>query len=338
MQNIAELAGVSLTTVSHALSGNRPVSPRTLARINAIIDRFGYVPASAARSLKSGRSMMIGLVVPDISHLYFGHIAKGVEEVANDHDYGMIFCSSSYSDPLREKRYFNLLRNRSIDGMIYNAGDKVDEPDELHTLVDSFPIVLIDERIPSLDSLPTITSDNYEGGRLAGQYLHGIGHRRAVVIAGVPELASTKDRVRGFKESFPSALVLYGDFSQETGAAAVSDLFANRVPFTCVMAGNDDIAAGTIRALERSGMRVPQDVSVVGFDDTSLASMMSPRLTTIKQPSLEMGRRSAETLIASLIGGHPLRPGLTELPVELIVRDSTAPVSPAPAGETGGAA
>ena len=327
MHDIAELAGVSVTTVSHALSGKRPVSPQTLARINAIIELSDYVPASAARTLKSGRSMMIGLVVPDISNLFFGQIAKGVEEVANGYDYGMIFCSSSYSDPLREKRYFNLLRNRAMDGMIYNAGNMVDGPNELHTIVDRYPIVLIDERIPGLDSLPTITSDNYDGGRLAGEYLHGIGHRRAVVIAGVPDLASTKDRVRGFKEHFPNALVLYGRFEQETGANAIADLLANNVPFTCVMAGNDDIAAGAIRALEASGRRVPQDVSVIGFDDTSLASMMSPRITTIKQSSLEMGRQSAEILIASLVGGSPIRSGLTELPVELVVRDSTAPIA-----------
>lgn len=326
MQDIAELAGVSVTTVSHALSGKRPVSPRTLARINAIIELSDYVPASAARSLKSGRSMMIGLVVPDISHLYFGHIAKGVEEVANSYDYGMIFCSSSNSDPMREKRYFNLLRNRSIDGMIYNAGDKIDEPDELPTLVGRYPIVLIDESVPGLEALPAITSDNFEGGRLAGEYLRTIGHERAVVVAGVSELHSTKERVRGFKEHFPNALVLYGRFDQQTGVDAVADLLANHVPFTCVMAGNDDIAAGVVRALEQAGKRVPHDVSVIGFDDTTLASMMSPRLTTIKQPSLEMGRQSAELLLASLTGGGALTPGLTQLPVELIVRDSTAPV------------
>jgi DNA-binding LacI/PurR family transcriptional regulator len=199
------------------------------------------------------------------------------------------------------------------------------ERDALRALVDDYPVVLTDESIPSLGHLPTVTSDNYQGGRLSGEHLRGLGHEKAVVLAGPPEFTSTKDRVRGFKEFFPNALVLHGDFDQQSATRLVGDLLSNDVAFTCLMAGNDDMAVGAIRRLEEAGLRVPADVSVLGFDDVDFAWTVSPGLTTVHQPAFEMGNRAAAILIESLVGREPAAAGLTELPVELVVRKSTGP-------------
>jgi len=325
MGEIARLAGVSSTTVSHVLSGKRPVNPATAERVRAIIERAGYVPASAARSLQSGRSLLIGLVVPDITHSFFARIAKGVEETARAYDYGVIFCSSSQSDVATGRRYLGLLRDQTIDGLVYVGSDVAVDRDELRGLAGRFPLVFADEELPDVPSVPTVACDNFDGGRLAARHLHELGHRKVVVLAGPVPLHSTTERVRGFAEYFPNALVLHGSFDRDSAARLVDSLLGNGVAFTGVLAGNDDIAIGAVRRLEESGLRVPEDVSVVGFDDGELAGGMRPALTTIRQPGQEMGRRSADLLLQALTDDVPMGDDVTVLPVELIVRDSTAP-------------
>ncbi|MDO9395340.1 MAG: LacI family DNA-binding transcriptional regulator, partial [Herbiconiux sp.] len=304
MQQIAAAAGVSVTTVSHTLSGKRPVSAGTAERIRRLIDEFGYVPDAGARHLKSGRSEMIGLAVPDISHWYFGRIARGVEEMANEHDYGLIVCSTSNSDPRREKRYFNLLRTRSIEGLIYTASREMSATDELMSMAaSSSPIVLADEDIPELPGIPSVTSTNYVGAQLLGQHLRSLGHTRAVILGGFAGLHSTVQRVRGIRESFPHALVLHGDFEIQSGYDLVSDLLAHEARFTALFACNDFMAIGAMRRLWEEGIRVPDDVSVVGFDDVDMASVVTPGLTTVRQDMLEIGRRSALLLLDGLAAG-----------------------------------
>lgn len=329
MGEIARRAGVSQTTVSHVLSGKRPVNPATAERVRAIIERAGYVPTSAARTLQTGRSMLIGLVVPEITHSFFARVAKGVEEIAREYDYGVIFFSSGQSDPTRGRRYLGLLRNHSIDGLVYVGSDTAVDRDELRGLAGRHPLVFADEEQPDIPSVPTVTSDNFDGGRLAARHLHELGHRKVVVLAGPVPLQSTSERVRGFAEFYPNALVLHGSFDQASAARIVDSLLGNGVAFTGVLAGNDDIAIGAVRRLEESGLRVPDDVSVVGFDDVELAGGMRPALTTVRQPAQEMGRRAAELLLRALVDDVPIGDGVTVLPVELMVRDSTAP----PTGE-----
>jgi len=326
MQQIAAAAGVSVTTVSHTLSGKRPVNPETALRIRRLIDEFGYVPDAGARQLKSGRSRMIGLAVPDISHWYFGRIARGVEEMANERDYGLIICSTSNSDPRREKRYFNLLRTRSIDGLVYTASREIAATDELMKIAESSsPIVLADEDVPGLDDVPSVTSTNYGGAQELGRHLRDLGHTRAVIIAGYAGLHSTVQRVRGIRESFPNALVLHGDFELASGYALASDLLANQVGFTALFASNDLMAIGAMRRLQEAGVRVPEDVSIVGFDDVDMASVVSPGLTTVRQDMLGIGRASAELLIDAVEAGSTEGIQSIGLPVELVIRGSTAP-------------
>jgi LacI family transcriptional regulator len=326
MQQIAAAAGVSVTTVSHTLSGKRPVSSETALRIRGLIDRFGYVPDAGARQLKSGRSGMIGLAVPDISHWYFGRIARGVEEMANEYDYGLIICSTSNSDPRREKRYFNLLRTRSIEGLIYTASREISPTDELMSIsASASPIVLADEGVAGLDRVPSVTSLNSVGARELGRHVRELGHTRAVIVAGFEGLRSTIERVAGIRESFPDAVVVHGDFELQSGYDRIDELLARGVEFTAVFGCNDYMAVGAMRRLHEEGLRVPEDVSVVGFDDVDIAGVITPGLTTVRQDMLEIGRRSARLLIEGLDAGSMRGIESVALPVELIVRGTTAP-------------
>lgn len=325
MQQIAAAAGVSVTTVSHTLSGKRPVNPATAERIRRLIDQFGYVPDSGAQRLKTGRSRIIGLAVPDISHWYFGRIARGVEDAADELDYGVIVASTSNSDPRREKRYFNMVRTRLIDGLVYTASRDMVPTDELSRVAASSPLVLADEVLPALGALPSVTSDNYVGAQELGRHVASLGHTRAVILSGFAGLKSQVERVKGIRESFPNALVLYGDFELQSGYDLVSDLLAHDVRFTAVFGCNDFMAIGAMQRLREAGLRVPEDVSVVGFDDVDIASVVTPGLTTVRQDMLEIGRRSARLLIEGLELGDLAETPSLSLPVELIVRGSTAP-------------
>ncbi|MDF2443062.1 MAG: LacI family transcriptional regulator, repressor for deo operon, udp, cdd, tsx, nupC, and nupG [Subtercola sp.] len=330
MQQIAEAAGVSVTTVSHTMSGKRPVNAQTALRIRRIIDEFGYVPDAGARRLQSGRSRMIGLAVPDISNWYFGRIARGVEEMADELDYGLIICSTSNSDPRREKRYFNMVRTRMIDGLVYTAGRQMSEQNELEKVATSSPDVLADEGIDALSGIPWVTSENLAGSRLVARHVRELGHTRVVVLAGFAGLLSTIERVAGIRESFPNALVLNGDFEMQSGHDLIGDLLANGVPFTAVFGCNDLMAIGAIQGLREAGLRVPEDVTVVGFDDIDVASVISPPLTTVRQDVVEIGRASARLLISGVEAGSFDGIASVVLPVELMVRGSSGP-APAPA-------
>lgn len=324
MQRIAEAVGVSPTTVSHALSGKRPVNPETAARIRSLIEQLEYVPDAAALRLQSGRSRIVGLAVPDIAHWYFGCIAKGVEEVADDADYGLVVTSTVNADPRREKRYFNMLKNRTVDGLIYTASRSTTDVAELMKHARSAPLVLADDSIAALPDVPSVTSTVAEGALAAGEHLRALGHTRAVVIAGYPGLRSTDERLEAFRRVMPNALTLHGDFEEASGYRLVSELLANEVRFTCVFAHNDFMAVGAMRRLKEAGLRIPEDVSVIGFDDSDIATIVEPGLTTVRKDMVEVGRAAARILFSRL-DGDDAGARSRVLPVELIVRGSTGP-------------
>ncbi|GAA4175281.1 LacI family DNA-binding transcriptional regulator [Gryllotalpicola koreensis] len=329
MQQIADAAGVSVTTVSHALSGKRPVNPDTAARIHRLIDQFQYVPDAGARRLQSGRSRTIGLAVPDISHWYFGRIARGVEEAANEADHGLVVASTANADPRRERRYFTMLSTRAIDGLIYASSRSTAEIDELARLARSAPLVLADEPIESID-VPSVSTTVYEGALEAVTLLKALGHERVVAVAGYQGLPSTLARTRALHEVFPGALTFYGDFEVESGYRILGDLLAADLRFTAVFAHNDNMAIGAMRRLQDAGLRVPEDVSIIGFDDTDAATMVTPALTTVRKDMVEVGRQSGRLLLDRLNGTPVAKQDSVLLPTELVVRGSTGPAPATP--------
>ena len=321
IRDVARVAQVSVTTVSHALSSKRPVSPETAERIRAAIEHLGYVPHSGARSLQRGRADMIGLVVPDVSDPFFGALAVSVERSADAVDLGVVL-SRSISPAERDARYFNLLRSRSIDGLIYVAGEaRVD--DRLVELAARHPIVLADESIRGLEDIPLVAADHFQGGRLVAKHLHGLGHRRVAVLTGPTGLWSADERVSGFRSVFEDAVVVPGDFTEEVAYHRTAKLLGSAEPPTAIFASNDVSAFGVIDAARDRGLQVPDDRSVVGFDDIPLSRRLSPPLTTVRQPVEEIGRTAVSTLTALIAGDEIDSPPRS--PVELIVRGTTHP-------------
>jgi LacI family transcriptional regulator len=328
--DVAAKAGVSSTTVSHVISGKRPVSARAAAVVQRAMSELGYVPNHAARSLRLGNTRSLGLLIPDISNPYFAELAKGAEDAGEGKGYNLVLCNTSF-DGEREARYLNVLRGRGVDGMIYAAGAP---PASVHVaaLASTFPLIIVDEELPDVPA-DTVVSDNERGGRLAGEHLRDLGHRNVLVIDGPANLASTPLRAKGFGAAFEGVEArieeVEGDYRAESATAAVESALSGAQPwFTAIFAANDLMALAAIETLTAAGIRVPDDVSVVGYDDTRLAGLVRPGLTTVRQPVYRMGAVAAERLADRLSGDAA--PGPAQklvLDVELVVRQTS--VAPA---------
>ncbi|MDT0265758.1 LacI family DNA-binding transcriptional regulator [Streptomyces sp. DSM 44915] len=329
--DVAARAGVSPTTVSHALSGKRKVSDRVRARVESAMQELGYVPSRSAQNLAIGRTRVVGLIVPDIRNSFFADLTHGVEAAAIRHGYNVILCTTGF-DHAREVDYLAMIRSRAVDGLIYAAGAPPTNS-QLGALLGDLPLVLVDEEVPGA-SAPSFVSDNLAGGRLAAEHLLGLGHRRALVIAADGGLVSSDLRVAGFRECWEASgaeppLLASGAFTEEGGRAAIGrhpEVGAADGP-TAVFAVNDLMALGAIGALQQAGVDVPGRVSVVGFDDIPAGRYAHPRLTTVRQDVDELGRRAALALIAALADEPAERtdqPDRHVLPVSLTVRQSTA--------------
>jgi LacI family transcriptional regulator len=323
---VARLAGVSTTTVSHALSGQRPVSAATRRRVQEAMDAVGYSPRRAAQNLATGSTRLLGLIVPDISNSFFAELAKGVEEAAIDAGYNVVLCNSAFNHE-RELLYLETIRSRAVDGVVYAAGS----PTSHREMVDSLgniPVVLVDEEVLG-SSACSFVSDNVEGGRLAAEHLISLGHQRAIIVS-TTGLGSSDDRADGFAAAWqshglPRPVVVNGDFTYDGGHAATTDAFRpeSGIQFSAVFATNDLMALGSINRLLEIGLRVPEDISVIGFDDIAIANITRPGLTTIKQDVRQLGVRAAGALIAALGSATPPPPVRHVQPVELIVRGTT---------------
>ena len=333
ISDVATRAGVSVTTVSHTLSGKRKVSENVRERVQLAMTELGYVPRRSAQSLVSGRTRIIGLIVPDISNEFFAELTRGAEMAAVDRGYNVIICTTGF-DHAREVHYLTMIRSRAVDGLVYAAGSPP-STSELGDILGDLPLVLVDEEVPGSDA-PSFVSDNYEGGRLVAEHLLGLGHRRAAVLAADGALVSSDLRVRGFREAWIAAVgeapeVFVGAFTAEGGRAAISPHVGRLVErdVTAVFAVNDLMALGAIDELESAGVAIPHDISIVGFDDITAGRYARPRLTTVHQHVAELGARAVSALVAQLDAPAGETLALSHersvLPVTLTIRESTAP-------------
>lgn len=331
ISQVAVLASVSVTTVSHVLSGKRPVSAVTATRVRAAMDELGYMPNHAAKSLASGLTRTIGLVIPDISNPYFARLAKGVGDAADAAGFSVVMCDTDF-DPSREARCLDVLRGRAIDGMVYAAGAPP-ATRSLALLARAFPMAIADEELPGVDAT-SVVADNERGGELAGAFLRSLGHRAALYIRGPETLATTMHRWDGFQRGFGPGRIdaCEGDYREASGYAAVTERLDPRDRrFTAIFASNDLMAIGAIRAVLASGLRVPEDLSVMGFDDAAVARYVRPALTTIHQPVYEIGYAAAEQLIGRIRRGGAGPVARMKLDVTLIERETTGPANGAAA-------
>jgi len=327
IRQVARQAGVSIATVSRALTTPDKVSDKTLKKVLAQVERSRYKPNLLARNFRSKRAYAVVVLVPNIANPFFAEIIRGIEQVAQQHGYAVLLGDTEGRED-REAYYAGLVETRQADGLI-----------QLHPRLpkvaqgaggSDIPLVNACEYIVDAPC-PRVGIDNVAAARDMTAYLIGLGHRRIGAILGPNSSPLTSDRLRGYKLALKAAkitsdedLVAQGDFSMSSGRDAVERLFKVEKPPTAVFCFNDEMALGAIRWLKSTGRCVPQDVSVVGFDDIEFASFCDPPLTTIEQPTREIGNKAMSVLFEMLSGGKP-EPALHTLPTKLIVRDSAAP-------------
>jgi len=329
MHDIAERAGVSVTTVSHVINQTRPVSEKLRLAVNGAMEEMGYQPNLLARSLRRGRTQTIGMVVPDSSNPYFAEIAHAVEAATFAQGYSVILCNTQM-DVAREEFYANVLLEKRVDGIIFMAaGDSAQQIRALQQRRQ--PIVLVDRDVQGV-AADAVTTDNTRGARQATEHLLALGHRRIACIGGPSDVTPSSRRISGYAVALEAAglpldaaLIVRGDFQFESGLRLAEQLLDLPEPPTAIFASNDLMAVGVIHAAQRRQRRVPEDVSVVGFDDIRLAAYINPALTTVAQPKERLGQ-TATRLLLERIDNPDLPPRVVTLETELVVRQSTAHV------------
>lgn len=322
---IAREAGVSVPTVSRVINGRSDVAPGTRERVEELLSRHDYRRRSARVNVSAG---LIDLVFNDLDSPWAVEIIRGVEEVAHASGVGTV-VSAIHRRSTPTKQWIQNLRARASDGVILVNSDLATPVQaELRRL--NAPIVVVDPAgVPSLD-VPTIGATNWTGGLRATEYLISLGHRRIGFIAGPPNLLCSRARLDGYRAALEAAgiavadeLIREGNFYHESGYTGGKALLALKNPPTAIFASSDQMALGVYEAVRQRGLRVPDDVSVVGFDDLPEVRWSSPPLTTVRQPLAEMGLLAARTVLR-LAQGEKIESPRVELATELIVRDSTA--------------
>jgi LacI family transcriptional regulator len=324
---IARQAGVSVPTVSRVVNGRSDVSPHTRARIEELLLRYGYRKRAAAPGSRA--TALLDLVFNDLDSPWAVEIIRGVEEVAHAFGAGTVL-SAIHGRSGDTRGWLRNLRARSCDGVILVTSDL--EPGlhrELRAL--GVPLVVVDPAGSPAADVPAIGAANWSGGLAATEHLLSLGHRRIGLIGGPPRLLCSRARMDGYRTALEGAgvtpdeaLVVPGDFHPESGFAGCNRLLDLPEPPTAVFAAGDQMALGAIEALRRRGLRVPEDLSVVGFDDLPEVRWSSPPLTTVRQPLAEMGKLAVRTVLRLAGGDQPDSPRV-ELGTELVVRASTAP-------------
>src|SRR6266511_4318120 len=329
--DVAMRAGVSTATVSRVLSGAERARPQTRERVLSAVRELGYRPSNIARSLKLQRTQTIGLIITDVENPYFAELVR-----ANEHVAQLVLCNGA-DDVDREAAYLEVLAARRVDGIIIATGAIGDRHAEwlAHAPV---PVVMVNWEA-SIGGVPAILSDNRSGGRMAAEFLLRLGHRRIGYVTAPPAHAAAAPRLEGVRDALSDQGLLAdcltiaeGDAHVSGGQRAMDELLARTPELTAVICYNDMTAMGAIRSLHAHGRRVPQDVSVVGYDNLDLAAYLDPPLTTMHQEKARMGRWAVERLagliragVSSIDGGSA---DVVRLPVTLMVRESTGPPPP----------
>ena len=327
IRDVAKVAGVSVSTVSHVINQTRYVSEETQAKVLAAMEDLNYKPNRLASSLrrKDKRTNTLGLLIPDSTNPFFAEVLRGVEDASFDAGYNVFLCNSD-DDPNKELYYIEVLLSKQIDGIILVSEGT--HGDSLVLLANNqIPSVLVDREVSGTIT-DSVLVDNETGGYQATEYLIELGHTRIGCIPGPSLLTPSAARVQGYRKALSEHnliqdddLILMGDFRAQSGFEATKKLLnLDELP-TAIFACNDLMAVGALHAADEAGLSVPGDISIVGFDDITLASFTKPPLTTIAQPSQEMGLLAAEMVIGRI--ENPNLPTRNEiLSTSLVIRNS----------------
>lgn len=320
---VAVRAGVSPSTVSRILNGTAVVSDDKREAVHAAIAELGFVPNPVARGLAGGRTLSVGVITQAIDSPYYGGALRGIEDALSQAGYSPLFMSGHWNAD-DEERCVALLRARRVDGLIVLTGRLSDA--DLRSIARSLPVVVTGRRLVA-PRLSALHFDNVAGAHMATEHLLSRGHRRIAFIGGDPRHPDAVDRRAGYRAALRAArlalepaLMVDGDFSEESGRVACARLLDSGARFSAIFAANDQMAFGAALELHRRGLKVPADVSLVGFDDVAGARYAIPPLTTVHQAVHELGRLAADAMLG-LLAGEPVQ---VDVPApRLMVREST---------------
>ncbi len=324
LSEVARLAGVSASTVSRILNGTANVDPQKRETVTRVMAQLNYRPNVLARGLASGRTMGVGVLTQDISSPFYGEALRGIERGLAGSGYHPIFTSGHWRLE-EELGAIDDLLSRRVDAFIVLGG--VVPSGKLREVAQGTPLVVLGREVPGLER-QCLRLDNFAGAHAATCHLLELGHRSVAHIAGVPSHRDALDRLEGYRAALDDAglaydpgLVQEGDFMEPSGFLAATRLVESRSLFTAIFAANDQMAYGARLALFRKGLRVPDDVSLMGFDDLPGSAYTTPPLTTVRQPTHDMGRAAATCVLGMLRGEEATLPPLG---LQLVIRESTA--------------
>jgi len=328
IRDIADLAGVSIATVSRVLNERPDVAPDTRENVLQVVREHGFSTNRGARGLSSGRTGIIGLTLPLVNGPYFGPLLSGASEALYEQDMRIMLCPTLHEHD-REVSLLERLMRGTTDGAILMLPEE--SAGELRGLQrQGFPFVVVDPRELPPEGIPCVSAQHAAGAKQATEHLLGLGHRRIGAITGAPGWYATEERLIGFRGALAAAgillepeLVAHGDWLIPLGTQAAEQLLALPDPPTAIFAFNDNMAIGALHAARKRGLSVPDDLSVVGFDDTDQALIVTPTLTTVRQPLAEMGRMGV-SLLGRILDGQRVDALRLELSTTLVVRESTA--------------
>ncbi len=323
--DVAREAGVSYGTVSRVINDSPNVKPETRERVKEVINRMGFVGNRNARSLVSGRSNVIGLLIPDLGTAYIGEIIRGIDFELETANYNLMLYTTHRRET-KETGYISSLIQSGVDGVILILPrNPANYLERLRAL--KFPYVLVDHQ--GIDEQgPAVGATNFQGAMDSTEYLISLGHRKIAFITGSMDLGCAQERLAGYKaalekHSLPvkQEWIIEGDFEQSTGYVGAKVLISLKEKPTAIFASNDMMAFGVMNAVRDMGLKIPGDMSIIGFDDIFQSSQTMPGLTTVQQPLEQMGRKATRMLVEMMSEGE-IKSGKVELPTHLVIRDS----------------
>ncbi|WP_017904077.1 LacI family DNA-binding transcriptional regulator [Pseudomonas asplenii] len=329
IKDVAALAGISYTTVSHVVNKTRPVSERVRLKVEAAIAELDYVPSAVARSLKAKSTATIGLLVPNSLNPYFAELARGIEDYCERNNYCVILCNSD-DDPDKQRNYLRVLLEKRVDGLIV-ASTGGDDSFAAGLSAVRTPMVIVDRDIDGMET-DRVRIDHEEGAYLATRHLLELGHRAIAHIGGPKDTSVAQLRLAGYhralqqaKVKVPARWIVASDFTSTGGYLAAAKLLDGERP-SAIFAGNDMLGIGALRAAAERGIRVPGELSVIGFDDIRMSRYVYPALTTVGQSILELGETAAELLLRRIATPELALDQRIVVP-SIVMRESTAAVA-----------
>ncbi len=322
IKDVAKKAGVSISTVSYIINNKKKVRPQTKELVLKAIKELNYSPNLVARSLKTKKTHSLGVIVPDLSNMFFTEIIKGIEDIASKDGYVIILCST-YEDVKKEEKDLNTLLNKDIDGLIFIGTGKT----SIRNISKSTPVVLVDRKLGS--SFLSVMVDNKKGGTLATDHLLSRRDSEVFLFTGPLTINTYFERMNGYIEAlkkhgyeYNEKLIINCDINYDGGISAFESLIKSNSNVRSIFAANDLIALGVERAVLKNGLKIPDDIMIVGYDDIPTSSIVNPSLTTIKQPTYQMGVTAAKLLFGQL-NNKSLDSKHIILEPELIIRETT---------------